>query len=244
MKKLSVSIAVLILLLLLLAGLAITINSFSGWDISTADLSTTTAGESSSVEDQHSSYLAPSTAVEFSSAEDQHSSYLAPSTAVVFSSVEDQHSSHLDPSNGGHAATGVGSPGDAYTVTERNSGLWDSAGNHVDFGSASADTDHPTSAKVGSKIDDTTSFSHSNIGTDDGAQNTDTPYAIPAKLNINDVFDSSPNVLINDVSLPGEAIGNDDWIALDIPAQTVPTPSGLILFSLGLLGLGLKRKTT
>lgn len=234
-------------------ALATTINNFSDWGISTSDLSSSTAGVQFTTEDQHGSYLDPGYGGQNYDAEgiyttwDNDYLYVGVMTGraqngtgwtagdIAFDLGSDGSFEYglVTSSQTSSNPDGIGSPGDFYSVTDWNYGLWTSP-KHTGTAMNGYKLAHPTSIKAGNKDGDASAFSYSSIGTGYGAWPGDTHYFISAAIDL-DLFGGSSALLDNGFSAHWTANCNNDWIQQDVSA--VPEPSVLWLFSIGAIGL-------
>jgi len=268
MTYLKISIATIALNFALLHNVsAATINSFSDWGITSTGVTTSAAGVYSHTEDQTGNYLSPGYGGQDYDAEGIYatwdSNYLyvgvmtgrAPTASgwsagdIAFDFGSDKSYEYglitTDHSGSYPAAAGIGSPGELFQVSQWNYGIWDQAGNHVGYGSSAADTDHPTSVAAGSAVANAVknnSFSYQALGSSSQYGAGGQSYFISAAIDLNTFGGAS--FLDDGLSLHWAATCNNDWIQLDIPAQSVPEPSTLALLSLGLFGIIAARRKT
>jgi hypothetical protein len=234
---------------------ASTINSFSDWGIASTGVTTSATGIYSQTEDQTGNYLVPGYGGQAYDAEgiyatwDSNYLYVGVMTGraqnasgwsagdIAFDFGSDKSFEYglvTSASNGSYASVaGIGTPGQLFSVSEWNLGLWDANDVYIGTSHNPADPDHPVSVKAGTLVDTDTDFSYSSLGSAYGAGGTS--YFISTKLDLNNF--GGVSFLDDGLSLHWAATCNNDWIQLDIPAQSVPEPSTLALLSLGLLGI-------
>lgn len=237
---------------------AITINSFSDWGISSSGVTSSVSGVYSQTEDQTQNFLDPGYGGQAYDAEGIYAtwdaSYLyvgvmtgrAPNAsgwsagdiAFDFGSDSSYEFGLITTDSAGSypAAAGIGSPGQLFSVTEWNLGLWDSNGGYIGSTGNTADPDHPTSVAAGNEVlNAVNSFSYQAIGSSSEYGAGGQSYFISAAIDLN-AFGGAA-FLDDGLSLHWAATCNNDWIMLDLPTQSVPEPATLGLFSLSLLGL-------
>ncbi len=265
MKNLTISLFSIAMAMMLTQPVsAIPINNNSDWGINSADFSSSEASVYWIAEDQHSNYLDPGYGGQNYDVEaiyttwDTNKLYVSIITGrkqnpgggwapgdIAFDLGQDgtfEYGLVTSNANGSYpASNGIGNPGDFYSVSEWNYGIWDAAGNHVGFGDPQADKDHPTSVKDGSTAYSDVGFSYDNIGTGYGSWGGDTHYMISTAIDLNQL--GGINALMSGgFSVHWAALCNNDWLQLDVPTQTVSEPPGLLLLGLGFLGLVVTRK--
>jgi len=251
---------------------AATINNFSDWGISSSDLSSSLSDVHAITEDQHTYYLNPGYGGQEYDVEaiyttwDNDYLYVGimtgreqnPTTGwapgdIAFDLGSDNSFEFglvTSSATGSHSSTaGTGNPGEFYAVSEWNYGIWDENGNHVGANSPLVDKNHPTNVKTGIQTGSAASFSYSALEENGtwlsyGNWSTDKHYFISAKIDL-DLFLGTGDALEDGFSIHWTANCNNDWLLLDVAAQPteVSEPVSLALMSLGLLGLGLLRRT-
>ena len=233
---------------------ATTITAFSDWGINASNLSSSTSGVQSTIEDQHDSYLDPGYGGQAYDAEaiyttwDNDYLYVGVMTGraqdatgwsagdIAFDLGSDGSFEYglVTSSQASNHPDGIGSPGDFYSVTDWNYGIWTAPAVYNTSVLTPYKLAHPTSVKAGTLDGTATTFSYGSIGTGYGAWQTDTHYFISAAIDL-DLLGGSAALLDDGFSMHWTANCNNDWVQLVVAA--VPEPSILGLFSIGFIGL-------